>query len=361
MNDKHNDDKLFSPLELKRGPQIRNRFVFAPMTNTLSFTDGTLSEEEFNWLTMRAKGLFGLVTTCASHISATGKAFAGQLGCFDDQHIPSLERLASGLKSHGAVSSLQLQHRGIRSLIKGDDLVGPSADAETGARALRDSEIETIIEEFATAAHRADLAGFDGVQIHGGHGYLIAQFLSPELNRRTDRWGGSPKNRARFLFEILHRIRAMCREDFQIGVRISTERFGLLLGDMINLAAQLFLDGDMDYLDLSLWEITKEPEDSTYKGRTLMSLFTELDRGNCALGVAGGIMSAARAEWALSEGVDYVTIGKAGILAHDFPQRIKNDPFYLSPYLPISEEDLRKEGVGDAFIDYLRGQRNFIK
>lgn len=351
---------LFTPLRLARGPQIKNRFVLAPLTNTQSFEDGTLSDEEYRWLTMRAEGGFGLVTTCASHISATGKAFAGQLGCFDDRHLPGLQRLAAGLKAQGAVSSLQLQHGGLRSLGSSGNLAGPSAHAETGARALAEAEIETIIEEFVAAARRAERAGFDGVQIHGAHGYLIAQFLSAELNHRRDRWGGSPANRARLLFDILHRIRAACRPDFQIGIRISTERFGLVLPEMVDLASQLFADRAMDYLDLSLWDITKEPEDKGYKGRTLMSLFANLNRGACALGVAGGIMTAAQAEWALSEGADYVAIGKAGILAHDLPSRIRQDPRYTSPVLPVSPEDLRQEGVGNAFIDYLRGQRRFV-
>lgn len=352
---------LFAPLNLRRGPQVRNRFILAPLTNTQSFEDGTLSDDEYRWLTMRAKGGFGLVTTCASHVSAAGKAFAGQLGCFDDRHLSGLERLATGLRAQGAISSLQLQHGGMRSLPEVGELAGPSAHAETGARALTDAEIEIIIEAFVAAARRAESAGFDGVQIHGGHGYLIAQFLSPELNKRTDRWGGSPENRARFLFEILHRIRAVCRADFQIGVRISTERFGLILPEMIDLAAELFADGAMDYLDLSLWDITKEPEDVAYKGRTLMSLFTGLDRGTCALGVAGGIMTATQAEWALSEGADYVAIGKAGILAHDLPSRIRKDFRYTSPALPVSSADLRREGVGAAFIAYLRGQRTFVE
>lgn len=351
----------FAPLRLPRGPQIHNRFFLAPLTNTQSFEDGTLSDDEYRWLVMRAEGGFGLVTTCASHVSAAGKAFAGQLGCFNDRHLPGLGRLAAGLRAHGAVSSLQLQHGGIRSLPEAGELAGPSAHAETGARALTDGEIETIIEEFVAAARRAEIAGFDGVQIHGGHGYLVAQFLSPELNTRSDRWGGSPADRARFLLEILHRIRAACRPEFQIGIRISTERFGLVLPEMVDLAGQLFADGAMDYLDLSLWDITKQPEDAAFKGRTLLSLFTGLDRGTCALGVAGGIMTAARADWALAEGADYVAIGKAGILAHDLPDRIRNNPHYTSPTLPVSPEYLRQEGVGDAFINYLRGQRGFVE
>ncbi|WP_428929575.1 NADH:flavin oxidoreductase [Marinibacterium sp. SX1] len=352
---------LFDPLRLPRGPKIANRLFLAPMTNCQSGEDGLLSEDEYRWLTMRAEGRFGLVTTCASHVAPEGKGFPGQLGCSSEAHLPGLARLASGLRDSGAISSLQLHHAGIRAVPGVGDIIGPSDDAGTGARAMKEAEIETVINAFVSAARRAETTGFDGVQIHGGHGYLIAQFLSPELNRRTDRWGGSPENRSRFLFEVLHRTRAACGPGFQIGIRISTERFGLILPEMVELARRLFIDGAMDYLDLSLWDITKEPEDARYAGRSLMSLFVELDRGECALGVAGGIMTAEQAKWAISEGADYVAIGKAGILAHDFPKRLNADPGYVSPSLPVMPEFLREQGCSDAFVGYLRHQRNFVQ
>ncbi|SHI62197.1 NADH:flavin oxidoreductase [Wenxinia saemankumensis] len=351
---------LFAPLCLPRGPRIANRFVLAPLTNTQSHEDGTLSEDEYRWLTLRATGGFGLVTTCASHVSLQGKAFAGQLGCFDDRHLPGLTRLADGLRREGAVSSLQIQHGGIRALGEGGDIVGPSDDAGTGARALTGDEVESAIEDFVAASRRAEAAGFDGVQIHAAHGYLIAEFLSPELNRRADDWGGTAEKRARFLFEILHRIRAACRPDFQIGVRLSPERFGLVLPDMVDLAARLLSDEAMDYLDLSLWDVFKEPEDEAFKGRSLMSRFTGLDRTGRALGVAGRIMTAADAVRAVEEGADYVAIGKAGILAHDLPHRIRENAGYAAPALPVTPDFLRQQGVGDPFVAYLRKQRNFV-
>ncbi len=252
-------NRLFAPLRLPRGPVVKNRSFLAPLTNCQSGEDGSLSEEECRWLTLRGKGGFGLTNTCASHVRPEGKGFAGQLGCFEDVHLPGLRRLANGLRNTGLVSALQPHHAGIRALATDNDLVGPSADKQSGARALSESEIELMIQSFVDAALRAEKAGFDGVQIHAGHGYLIAQFLSPELNRRTDKWGGSAENRARFLFDILHSIRVACGPSFQIGVRISTERFGLVLPDMIELASQLFADGAMDYLDLSLWDMQNHP------------------------------------------------------------------------------------------------------
>ena len=127
----------FSPLVLSRGPALPNRFMLAPLTNQQSNPDGTLSDEEYHWLTMRAEGGFGLTMTCAAHVLASGQGFAGQLGIWSDAHLGGLTRLAAGL-SQGGTSAVQLHHAGMRSPV---DLIGgapacPWDDAETGARAL---------------------------------------------------------------------------------------------------------------------------------------------------------------------------------------------------------------------------------
>lgn len=348
---------LFSPLEFRRGPALGNRFVLAPMTNCQSNADGSLAPEEYDWLTLRAKGGFALVTTCASHVQACGQGFPNQLGCFDDAHIEGLTRLADGLRAAGAVSSLQLHHAGMRAVPEAGQYVAPSDDAETGARALTGAEVEQLIADFIAAALRAEKAGFDGVQIHGAHGYILAQFLSPKLNRRTDDWGGSYENRARILWRVLDGIHAACGKDFQIGLRLSPERFGLELPEMVRLAADMLACGKLDYLDMSLWDFRKAPEDQAFAGQSLMRLFTELPRHGTALGVAGKIMTAADCHAALDAGGDYVAIGRAGIIAHDMPKRVLADPAYSGPILPVDADLLRAEGVSDVFVSYLR--RNF--
>ena len=157
-------DQLFAPLSFRHGPAMKNRFMLAPLTNLQSHADGTLSDDEFRWLTYRAQGGFGLTMTCAAHVQAVGQGFPGQLGVFSDAHLPGLTRLASAIRAAGSLSSVQLHHAGIRSPT---DLVGqpvaPSDDAETGARALSTGEVEQVIEDFITAAVRAEAAGFDGV------------------------------------------------------------------------------------------------------------------------------------------------------------------------------------------------------
>ncbi|CAN5468083.1 hypothetical protein BH11PSE7_BH11PSE7_27240 [soil metagenome] len=126
---------IFAPLALPRGPAWPNRLVLAPLTNQQSHPDGTLSDDEYRWLMMRAEDGFGVTFTCAAHVQAAGQGFPGQLGCFSGAHLPGLKRIAAGIRARGSVSCLQLHHGGRRAMqaIVGVP-VSASDDAETGAR-----------------------------------------------------------------------------------------------------------------------------------------------------------------------------------------------------------------------------------
>ena len=280
---------------------------------------------------------------------------------FGDQHIEGLTRLAAAIKSHGSVSAVQLHHAGNRSP---KDIISqpvcPSDDPETGARGLSLGEVEQLVEDFVAAAVRAETAGFEGVEIHGAHGYILAQFLSPEVNRRDDRYGGSVENRARIVFEIIDGVRRRCGADFQLGLRLSPERFGLRLGEILQTAQAILDDGRIDYLDMSLWDVLKEPVEEEFAGRSLMSWFTGLNRGAVRLGVAGKVTSPAIASRMLDDGADYVLIGRAAILHHDFPIKARDPAFTPTP-LPVSREHLRKEGLGPAFLEYMATWKGFVE
>jgi 2,4-dienoyl-CoA reductase-like NADH-dependent reductase (Old Yellow Enzyme family) len=353
---------LFQPLTLARGPAWKNRFMLAPLTNTQSHPDGVLSDDEYNWLTLRAKGGFGLTMTCAAHVQAVGQGFPGQLGCFDDKHLEGLTRLAAGIKAHGSVSSLQIHHAGNRSP---KELVGtpvcPSDDPKTGARGLTLDEVEAVRDAYIAAAVRAEKAGFDGVEIHGAHGYILAQFLSDEINHRDDRYGGSLENRARIIFEIIDGIRASTKANFQLGLRLSPERFGLKLAEIRDVAAEILRQGKIDFLDMSLWDVVKEPNEDEHKGRTLMSFFTDLPRGDVRLGAAGKVMTGQSAAGVLEAGCDYVVVGRGAILRHDFPNRVHADANYQSPQTPVTVQHLRDEGLSPAFVQYMRQWPNFVE
>jgi len=354
--------QLFEPLVFQRGPVMKNRFMLAPLTNLQSHDDGVLSDEEFNWLTMRARGGFGLVMTCASHVQASGQGFPGQLGVFSDIHLEGLGRLAAEIRRHGSLAVIQLHHAGMRSpaALIGADPVCPSADEKTGARALTIGEVEQLAADFISAAGRAERAGFDGVEVHGAHGYIIGQFLSAGINRREDRYGGSLENRCRLLFDILRGIRAQSRPDFLVNVRLSPERFGMDTGEAVQMAQRLLDSGLIDLLDMSLWDVFKEPQDEAFKGHSLMSLFTALERGQVRLTVAGNIRTARAAETALTAGADIATIGRAAILHHDFPEACRKDPDFEPVALPVTPAYLGKEGLSGKFIGYMRNWEGFV-
>ena len=341
---------------------MKNRFMLAPLTNLQSHSDGVLSNEEFEWLTMRARGGFGLVMTCAAHVQARGQGFPGQLGVFSESHLPGLTRLATGIKRHGSLAFVQLHHAGMRSPadLIGEEPVCPSNDRKTGARELSGKEVGQLAADFIAAAGRAERAGFDGVQVHGAHGYIIGQFLSAEINRREDQYGGSLENRCRLLFDILHGIREQARPDFLVSVRLSPERFGMDLGEALQIAERLVDSGLIDLLDMSLWDVFKEPEEEAFKGRSLLSLFTALDRGDVHLSAAGKIYSSKDAESTFSAGADIVTVGRAAILHHDFPERCRDEPSFESVQLPVPADYLRSEGLSDTFIDYMSSWDGFV-
>lgn len=349
---------LFNPLTLKSGATLKNRFVLSPLTNLQSHADGVLSDDEFRWLTMRAEGGFALTMTCAASVQESGVGFPGQLGFHDDKHLDGLTRLAAKIRDYGSHAVAQLHHGGLRSL---RNAKAPSADEKLNAEAMTLDEIRISRDAFIAAARRAERAGFDGVEVHGAHGYLICSFLSPELNRREDIYGGSPESRARFLFELVDGVRAATRAGFSLGVRLSPERWGLVVTEIRDIAARLMREAKIDYLDMSLWDVRKEPHDEAFQGRTLASYFTELERGDVRLGAAGKIMSAQDARDVLAMGFDFPILGRAAILHHDLPKRVAADPNFTAIATPVSEDYLRKEGLGPAFVNYMRTWKGFVE
>ena len=355
--------RLFQTLGFKNGSVMKNRFMLAPLTNTQSHEDGRLSDDEYRFLTMRAKGGFGLTMTCASHVQANGKGFPGQLGCFSDSHLEGLTRLANGIKAHNSLAVLQLHHAGMRSpaeQIEGQP-VCPSDNEKTGARALSLAEVEQLREDFILAAERAEKAGFDGVELHGAHGYIICQFLSSGINRRNDCYGGSLENRARLLAEIIDGVRQRCRPGFLLGVRLSPERFDMKIKEVIELAQTLITEDKIDFLDMSLWDVYKEPVEEPFQGHTLLSYFTTLERGKVRLGVAGKINTGQDAKHCLESGADFVILGRAAILHHDFPLQIHSNPDFAPVKLPVTPAYLHRQGLGEAFIKYMSGWEGFVK
>ena len=299
-------------LEFPRtGKKLRNRAVVAAMTNKQSNEDGSLSDEEINWLIRRAEGGFGIVTTAATHVVPEGQGWDGEMGVWGDHQLPGLTRLAPGINEHGAVSLAQIFHGGQR--------------CPQRSSALKDSEIEELIEAFAMAAARCEKAGFDGVEIHGAHGYLVCQFLGIETNRREDRWGGSLENRARFLLQIIERIRQVTDDDFLLGVRISPEydKIGVLLEDSLDLVDMLVESG-IDFLHISCWDCFTPPahhDDS----RMLTEIFAERLANRLPMITCGAVWSTAQAQEVMDQGADLGAVARSAIGHADWASHLPSE------------------------------------
>ena len=353
------NDKLI----FESGQEIKNRFMLAPLTNTQSHEDGTLSDDEYNWLTKRAVGGFGITMSCASHVQEIGKGFPGQLGIFDDKHIEGLSKLTAEIKKHNSLAIAQLHHAGMRSpeeLIKTQP-VCPSDDSGTRSRGLSTEEVIKLREDFISAALRAKISGYHGVEIHGAHGYILSQFLSSEINRREDEYGGSNDNRSRILFEIVDGVRDVCGRNFILGVRLSPEGFGLKLAEIKEICESLISTKKIDFLDISLWDSFKEPNEEEHKEKKLLKHFTDIDFKDTFLTVAGNIRTADDVSKILDSGVDFVTIGRGGILHHDFPKKVISNPEFEPIQLPVSKKYLSNQGLSNTFIKYMQRWQGFVE
>jgi 2,4-dienoyl-CoA reductase-like NADH-dependent reductase (Old Yellow Enzyme family) len=352
----------FDAVSFLHGPPMPNRFMLAPLTNQQSYADGTLSDDEHHWLVMRAQGGFGLTMTCAAHVQAVGQGFDGQLGIFGDQHLDGLTRLAADLNATGTVSYAQLHHAGNRApaALIGAQPVCPSDDPETGARALTTVEVEQVVLDFVAAAKRAERAGFHGVELHGAHGYLICQFLSADLNRRTDRYGGTLENRSRLLFDVIDGIRRECGPDLALAVRLSPERFGMKVAEIVEVYRRLVDSDVVDLIDMSLWDYQRVAQDEGFEGRALLETFAELPRRDVRLGVAGKIHDPADVRRVLDAGVDIPVLGRVAILHHDYPQRLAADEHFVPRRPPVAADVLAAEGVSPSFVAYLAQNFRFV-
>jgi 2,4-dienoyl-CoA reductase-like NADH-dependent reductase (Old Yellow Enzyme family) len=352
---------LFKPLTLLHGAAMSNRFMLAPLTSQQSEHDGTASQYDQFWMEQLAQSGYGLIQTSAATVEAGGIAFERQLGIHSDDHLPGLSRMATAVRKGGALSAVQLHHAGHRATPPWGGIPSPASDKTIkGIKALTTEEVERIRDSFIAAAKRAQLAGFDGVSVHGAFGWILSEFMSPQLNDRGDKYGGNTENRARFTIEVIEGIRRACGPDFQIGWRLSIERYGLRLEELRDITAEIFNRELIDYLDLALWDSAQLVREGTFQGKTMLSVFTGLPRKGVRLGAAGKIYSARRAADLLDEGCDFVLIARAGILQRDFPLQVKANPLYESPKMPVTAEYLRQGGLSERFIETMRGWQTFV-
>jgi 2,4-dienoyl-CoA reductase-like NADH-dependent reductase (Old Yellow Enzyme family) len=348
----------------------KNRIVLAPLTNMQSNDDGTLSDAEYHWLVRRAKEGFGIIITCASNVSPDGKGWKGELGIFDDAHLPGLTRLASGIKQFGSLAIVQIFHGGARSPeeVTGNQPWSASQHTMTLSKtpvSVREgtlSEIERVKNDFVAAAHRAFKAGFDGVELHGAHGYLLHQFLSTATNHRQDQYGGTFQNRAKLLLDIFCQIKTELPPDFIVGVRLSPEDKLTFKGidfDEMLLLSDLLAKAEANYIHLSPWDAFKKPDKYPNQEKTIVRYFRDRLPTKVAVMVAGGIWTKSDAEVILNTGADFIALGKAAIGLPDWPSRAEAEKGDF-PRPPFTIQQLQAADLSDSFIGYMKKWSGFV-
>ncbi|GGH63881.1 2,4-dienoyl-CoA reductase-like NADH-dependent reductase (Old Yellow Enzyme family) [Filimonas zeae] len=321
--------KLLAPLTFNNGIQIQNRIVMAPMTTWAGNDDFTVSDEEIAWYRERVNGV-GMVITGCTHVTPEGIGFTNEFAAYDDRFLPGLKKLAAVAKSGGAPAILQIfhaGHKGIPNLSPGGVVVSASdvkseitpfsAPDLIAPRPLEEKEIWQIIKAFGTATRRAIEAGFDGVEIHGAHGFLNQNFLSPMINKRKDAWGGSIENRLRFSKEVVREIRRVIAlyadKPFITGFRISPEESaseGLRLTDSLTLVDMLIQE-QVDYLHFSLFHVLQQQPLDSNTSKTITQVITAYVNNRIPVIAAGQITTPAQAEQAIAAGLDMVALGRA--------------------------------------------------
>lgn len=343
--------KLFSPATL-RGLTLRNRTVVAPMCQ-YSAQDGFANDWHFVHLGRFALGGFGLVMLEATAVVPEGRISYGDLGLWKDEQIAPLKRIVDFLHSQGAAAGIQLAHAGRKASTpvpwrKGFDEtdtekaalhfeswtpVAPSAliHAEgknfTRPEALDETGIRHIIDSFVAAAKRADRAGFDTVEIHAAHGYLLNQFLSPLANKRTDRYGGSRENRMRLVLEVTEAVRAVWPAEKPLLVRLSVSDWhpeGWQVEDSIALTRELKARG-VDAIDASSggFEGASIPAAADYQVPFASAIRNEGGLPCMAVGLLG---DAHRAEAIIANGeADFIALARGALDDPNWPVHTRHE------------------------------------
>jgi len=324
--------RLFSPGRM--GPmQLRNRVVMAPMVVQLASESGAVTQRTIDYYVRRAAGGAGLVIVEASYIAPEAKAFACQLGIDRDGLVPGHFELVEAIHRHGAKVAIQIHHGGGRAdpALTGGVLVAPSPVAQDAhavvPREATPQEIETLAESYARAAGRAQRAGYDAVEIHGAHGYLIHEFLSPASNRRSDAYGGSPENRRRFAGLVIRRVREAVGARFPVLFRMSAEG-GYGIEAAVEIAQALEAWG-VDAIHVSVGgtaPITLVPPDTSPMARPEGWLTgyaaTLKKRVSVPIIVVGEIRHPVFAEEVLAQGkADFIALGRQLLADPDWPAK----------------------------------------
>jgi 2,4-dienoyl-CoA reductase-like NADH-dependent reductase (Old Yellow Enzyme family) len=317
--------ELFERSEIN-GMELSNRFVRSATWEGMAAEDGACTPKLMKLMADLAEGGVGLIISSHAYIMENGQAGPWQIGVYKDELVEGLRKMTQAVKEHGSRSVLQISHAGFFANPK---LIGQTPLAlsavegfsKSPRKVMTEEEIGNIVGAFGQAARRAKEAGFDGVQIHAAHGYLLSQSLSPAFNKREDSYGGDLENRARFMMEVLREVRSVVGTDFPVLVKMNSEdclEDGLILEDSVQFGAMLEEKG-IDAIELSggtflsgklspsRGKINSEEREAYF--REAAKLFKE--KINIPLILVGGNRSVEMAEKLLNDGyADYISMSR---------------------------------------------------
>lgn len=312
----------------------KNRFIRSATMENMADHDGIVADDFCRIYYDLALGGTGLIITGAAAVQESGRVWKGQTGIWDDKHIEGLSKAASIISKfgEGAKCAIQLHHGGAA----GYGYSYGSNQTGFSLRSANEEEIYATIEAFGRAAGRAQRAGFDAVAVHGAHGYLISQFLSPLTNDRTDRWGGPLENRIRFSLEVVRSIRGQVGTEMALLWKLNCDDFldgGMGIEEYAQ-AARTLCDAGVDLIEISggmkdqiklRARLKHEAGDREVYFRKAIEPFRRL-LGTTPLAVTGGIRSLPVIESLLKEGLTHVGMSRPLISEPDFPNRLLRTP-----------------------------------
>lgn len=363
--------QLFENFEFAKGIRTKNRIAMAPMTTWASNDDYTISDDEVKHYEARS-GNVGLVITGCTRVAANGIGFNNEYASYDDSFLSSLEKLAAAAKKGGSPAILQIYHAGNKAVL---DLIpdgipvsaspiplAPSAFYAGGvvSRELTNDEILEMIKAFGETTHRAIKAGFDGIELHGAHGFLLQNFFSPYYNKRDDHWGGSAEKRMNFAVAVLKEIQDVIKKyadrPFLIGFRISPEEpEGYRVKDTFPFIDKLIGSG-IDYLHISLADLLlQKPVDDEHGDAVILKLVLDHVDQKVPVVAAGGIKQYEDAIEALNLGLSLVAVGHGLIINPSWVQLASNEE-KADEVLSLSKADqLAIPKKLQAFIQIAKG------
>jgi len=331
---------LFSPITIN-SMTLKNRAVMPPMGTGYGNVDSTVSDRLVAYLARRAQGGTGLIITEICAVDPRGKGFSNEIGVWNDEFIPGLARIPEALHCYGAKAAMQLHHAGRETFEAATGTIPeapsaiPSVILGQPCEAMPLERIIQVIDAFARAAGRAKAAGFDAVELHGAHGYLLNQFLSPFSNQRDDQYGGSDENRMRFVLEITAAVRKVVGKDFPLWIRVSADelvRGGYDLAFMQKFAPRMVAAG-VDAIhcsvgvystpgNLAIASMDTDPGFNLFRARALKSVV------NVPVIGVGRINNPELADQAIARGdADLISFGRQHLTDPDFINKARDGAF----------------------------------